>query len=80
MPYTMRKTSKGGYSVSGPSGVHAKNTSKSKAEAQIRIMQAAEHGRKVGTKGDLDHDIGHNEGIGKSKMSTKKTGEHRCKH
>jgi len=35
-----------GYSVRGPSGVHAKNTSKKKAKAQIRFLHGVEHGMK----------------------------------
>lgn len=46
MPYNLRKTKSGGYSVSGPSGVHAKNTTKTKAEAQIRLLRGIEHGMK----------------------------------
>ena len=42
MPYTMRKVN--GYSVSGPSGVHAKKTSKKKAEAQMRLLRGIEYG------------------------------------
>ena len=41
MPYKMRKTKGGKYRVTGPSGVHAKGTSKAKAKAQIRIMEQA---------------------------------------
>ena len=43
MPYTEKKNSKGGYTVTGPSGVHAKNTTKKKADAQIRLLNAKEH-------------------------------------
>ena len=43
MPYTMKKV-KGGYQVAGPSGVHAKHTSKAKAEAQIRLLHGVESG------------------------------------
>jgi len=42
MPYKMEKVD--GYQVRGPSGVHAKNTSKRKAKAQIRLMKGVEHG------------------------------------
>lgn len=42
MPYTKRKKN-GGYEVRSPSGVRAKNTSKKKAEAQIRLLNAIEH-------------------------------------
>jgi len=44
MPYTIRKVKGGKYSVSGPSGVHAKGTTRAKAEAQVRLMRAVEHG------------------------------------
>ena len=42
MPYTMKKVN--GYSVRGPSGVHAKNTSLAKAKAQMRLLHGVEHG------------------------------------
>jgi hypothetical protein len=45
MPYRKRKLPSGKYRVTGPSGVHAKSTTKAKAEAQIRIMEQAEHGK-----------------------------------
>ncbi len=45
MPWTMRKND-GGYQVSSPSGVKAKNTSAKKARAQIRLLRAVEHGFK----------------------------------
>ncbi len=35
-----------GYRVSTPSGVHAKHTTKAKAEAQGRLLRAVEHGWK----------------------------------
>lgn len=44
MPYTMTKKKSGKYSVSGPSGVHAKGTTKAKAEAQMRLLRGIEHG------------------------------------
>ncbi len=43
MPVKIRKV-KGGYRVSTPGGVKAKHTSKKKALAQQRIINAAEHG------------------------------------
>jgi hypothetical protein len=43
MPYKMRKTKGGKYRVTGPSGVHAKGTTRAKAKAQIRIMEASGH-------------------------------------
>jgi hypothetical protein len=51
MPVTISKTSSGKYKVSTPNGVHAKNTTKKKAEAQKRLLNAVEHGWKpVGKK------------------------------
>lgn len=44
MPYTIKKTD--GYRVSSPHRVHAKGTTKKKAEAQVRLMQGIEHGWK----------------------------------
>jgi len=46
MPYEMAKLKSGKVRVSGPSGVHAKSTSMKKAKAQIRLMEAVEHGFK----------------------------------
>lgn len=45
MPVKVRKV-KGGYSVRTPNGVHAKKTTKSKAESQARLLRAVEHGWK----------------------------------
>lgn len=45
MPVKIRKVSKG-YRVSTPSGVHAKATTKKKAEAQARLLRGVEHGWK----------------------------------
>ncbi len=42
MPYTMTKVD--GYSVKGPSGTHAKRTTKKKAESQMRLLRMVEHG------------------------------------
>ena len=42
MPYTESKV-KGGYSVSSPHMVHAKHTTKAKADAQMRLLNAIEH-------------------------------------
>lgn len=51
MPWTMRKTKSGGYKVSTPHGVKAKNTTKEKALAQVRLLKAIENeGRKGGGK------------------------------
>lgn len=43
MPYSMTKTDEG-YRVRSPHGVKAKRTSKRKAEKQIRLLNAIEHG------------------------------------
>ena len=45
MPATKRKV-KGGYQVSTPSGVKSKKTSKKRADAQIRLLNAIDHGWK----------------------------------
>jgi hypothetical protein len=44
MPYHEKKLPSGKYQVSGPSGVHAKGTTKQKAEAQMRLLPGVEHG------------------------------------
>lgn len=44
MPTKVTKTSSGKYRVSTPSGVKAKGTTKAKAEAQQRLLNAIEHG------------------------------------
>jgi hypothetical protein len=43
MPVNISKA-KGGYRVSTPHGVKAKHTTKEKAEAQKRLLNAVEHG------------------------------------
>lgn len=45
MPVKVKKTN-GKYKVSTPSGVKAKGTTKKKAEAQKRLLNAVEHGWK----------------------------------
>lgn len=45
MPVKIRK-GKRGYTVSTPGGVKAKGTTKEKAEAQKRLLNAVEHGWK----------------------------------
>lgn len=45
MPAKVRKV-KGGYSVSTPNRVHAKKTTKKKAESQKRLLNAIDHGWK----------------------------------
>jgi hypothetical protein len=44
-PVKIKKV-KGGYSVSTPSGVKAKRTTRKNAEAQRRLLQGVEHGMK----------------------------------
>ena len=41
MPYKITKVD--GHKVTSPHGVKAKSTSKKKAEAQVRLLQAIEH-------------------------------------
>ena len=43
MPYSMSSTN-GGYTVRSPHGTKAKKTSKRKAESQIKLLNAIEHG------------------------------------
>ena len=45
MPAKVTKV-KGGYKVSTPNGTHAKKTTKEKAEAQKRLLNAVDHGWK----------------------------------
>jgi len=42
MPERITKLKSGKYQVRGPSGIHSKGTSKAKAEAQVRIINAAD--------------------------------------
>jgi hypothetical protein len=44
MPVTIRKKKGDGYTVSTPHGVKAKGTTKAKAKAQERLLNAVEHG------------------------------------
>ena len=46
MPVKITKTKSGKYRVSTPSSVHAKGTTKAKAEAQARLLKGIEHGWK----------------------------------
>ena len=50
MPAKERKNKKGGYTVTTPGGVKSKNTTKTKADAQKRLLNAVDHGWKP-TKG-----------------------------
>lgn len=42
MPYRIKRVD--GYQVSSPHGVHAKGTTKAKAEAQVRLLHGVESG------------------------------------
>jgi len=46
MPYRIEKNKGGGYSVKSPHGAKAKNTTKEKAEAQVKLLQGIEDGWK----------------------------------
>jgi hypothetical protein len=45
MPAKVSKV-KGGYQVRTPNSVHAKKTTKAKAKAQVRLLNAVDHGWK----------------------------------
>jgi len=53
MPVSITKTKKGRYRVSTPGGVKAKSTTKAKAKAQARLLNAVEHSdwKPTGKKG-----------------------------
>ncbi len=46
MPYKVSKVKGNKFRVSGPSGVHAKATTKKKMEGQLRLLRALDHGWK----------------------------------
>lgn len=46
MPAKIKKKKGGKYQVSTPNSVHAKGTTKKKAEAQQRLLNAIDHGWK----------------------------------
>ena len=50
MPVKVRKNKDGSYTVSTPSKVHAKHTTKKKAKAQERLLRAVDHGWKPDKK------------------------------
>lgn len=52
MPEKLTKNSDGTYKVTGPSGVHAKSSTKENAKAQIKLLNAIEHGFKPSKKKD----------------------------
>jgi hypothetical protein len=43
MPVKIKKQKGGGYQVRTPNGIKAKNTTKEKAQAQERLLNAVEH-------------------------------------
>lgn len=51
MPVKIKKKKSGKYKVSTPGGVKAKGTTKKKAEAQKRLINAVEHGWEPKKKG-----------------------------
>ena len=46
MPVSIKKVGKGSYRVATPHGIKAKHTTKAKAAAQKRLLQAVDHGWK----------------------------------
>ena len=44
MPEKLTKNKDGTYKVTGPHGVHAKHSTKENAEAQVRLLNAIDHG------------------------------------
>lgn len=46
MPAKVSKNADGSYRVATPNGVHAKRTTKAKAKAQQRLLNAVDHGWK----------------------------------
>jgi len=50
MPTKITKTASGKYRVSTPNSVHAKGTTKAKAKAQARLLNAVDHGWVPGKK------------------------------
>lgn len=50
MPAKVTKNKDGSFRVATPNGVHAKSTTKAKAEAQKRLLNAVDHGWKPGGK------------------------------
>jgi hypothetical protein len=44
VPVKITKLKNGKYKVATPNGTHAKSTTKAKAEAQRRLLNAVEHG------------------------------------
>lgn len=54
MPAKVRKV-RGGYSVRTPNAVHAKKTTKAKAVAQARLINAIDHGFRPKRTGRKKH-------------------------
>jgi hypothetical protein len=50
MPYKKTKLKGGKVRVTGPSGVHAKASTKKNADAQVRLLNAIDHGYKPDKK------------------------------
>ena len=50
MPVTKKKLKSGKYQVRTPNAIHAKGTTKSKADAQERLLNAIDHGWKPDKK------------------------------
>ena len=44
MPEKLTKNADGTYKVTGPHGTHAKHSTKENAEAQMRLLNAIDHG------------------------------------
>lgn len=44
MPAKITKNKDGSFKVTTPNAVHAKGTTKEKAEAQVRLLNAVDHG------------------------------------
>lgn len=66
MPTRVIKTTGGKFKVVTPSGTHAKHTTKAKAEAQARLINAVHHGYKPGKKRQ-EHKIKIDIGCGRKK-------------
>ena len=49
MPAKIKRV-KGGYQVKTPNRIHAKRTTKKKAQAQARLLNAVDHGWRPGFK------------------------------
>lgn len=50
MPVSITKNKEGSYRVSTPNGVHAKGTTLERAQAQMKLLNAVEHGWKPSGK------------------------------